>query len=141
MRLDDFNVSSIKTANVCTLLWDRLQVNISRLFQIYHIPLLKLFFFHVKTMRNNSETERNTVLHHICKDKSRHYKWLLLMTKNLFKKNPTNFSSTQVRICGKGRYAPDFYLKSCSSSNQLSFFVRTDNLGACVNQPKGSISP
>ena len=46
------------------VLWDRLKANISRLFQIYHIPLLKLFFFHVKTMRNNSETDRNTVLHY-----------------------------------------------------------------------------
>ena len=49
-------------------------------------------------MLNNRETDRKKSAQY--KVKSQHYKWLLLITENLFK-NLTSFSSTQVRICVK----------------------------------------
>ena len=42
-----------------TVLWDRLKANVSRVFRIYHILLPKLLFLHVKTIRNNSKTDKN----------------------------------------------------------------------------------
>ena len=33
---------------ICNVLWDHLKANISRIFRIYHIPLLKLFVFYVR---------------------------------------------------------------------------------------------
>ena len=91
----------LRFSSIRNVLWDRRKANISRLFQIYHIPLLKLFFYSCK---NDAEKQRDRQEHcsALKKDESRHYKWLLLITKNLLK-SPTNFSMTHVRICGKGR--------------------------------------
>ena len=52
----------------------------------------------VKTMLNSRETDRKKSAQ--CKVKSRHYKWLVLITENLLK-NLTNFSTTHMRICVK----------------------------------------
>ena len=122
----------LRFSSIRNVLWDRRKANISFI----------TFHYSNCSCQNDAERQRDRQEHcsALYKDKPRHYKWLVLITKNILE-NPTNFSSTHVRICGKGRYAPDFYLQSCSSSNQLSFFVRTDNLGACVNQTKGLISP
>ena len=52
----------------------------------------------VKAMLNSRETDRKKSAQ--CKVKSRHYKWLVLITENLLK-NLTNFSTTHMRICVK----------------------------------------
>ena len=66
------------------VLWDRL----------IHYP--NCCILRVKTMRNNSKTDKNKSGQY--KVKSRHYKWILLITENLFLKNPANFSSTLVKL-------------------------------------------
>ena len=86
---------------------------ISRMFRIYHIPPLKLL------MRYNSETDRNKSAQY--KVRSRHNKWLLLITENL-QKNPTNFSSTCAReYLPKVRYAPAPCIEP--SANRVVVFV------------------
>ena len=54
--------------------------------------------------------------------------------KKPFKK-PYQFLKDARAYLRKRTYATPLNLQSCSSSNQLSFFVRTDNLGARVNRP------
>ena len=76
------------------VLWDRLKANISWIFHHSNCCL-----FGVKIMRNNSEIDRNKSAQY--KVMSRHYKWLLLITENLSKKTPNDFSSTHVHICVK----------------------------------------
>ena len=79
----------------------------------YHIPPLKLL------MRYNSETDRNKSAQY--KVRSRHNKWLLLITENL-QKNPTNFSSTCAReYLPKVRYAPAPCIEP--SANRVVVFV------------------
>ena len=57
----------------------------------------------VKTMLNDSDTDtKKSAQYNV---KSRHYKRLLLIKENL-KKNPTNFSSTHVRICVRDALRP-----------------------------------
>ena len=63
---------------------------ISRMFRIYHIPLLKLL------MRYNSETDRNKSAQY--KVRSRYNKWLLLITENLQKILPISQVRARVRF-------------------------------------------
>ena len=74
------------------LSWDHLKANTTRMFRIYHVPLLKVLFVFVKTMRSNSETDRNN---------STQYKVNGFYFTENFLKSPTNFSNTHVRICVK----------------------------------------
>ena len=61
------------------------------------------YILRVKTMLNDSDTDTKKSAQY--RVKSRHYKWLLLITENL-KENSTNFSSTHVRICVKDAIRP-----------------------------------
>ena len=85
-------------SRICNVLWDHLRQTFQECFEFVTFHYSNCCIFRVKTVRNNSERDRNKSAQH--KVKSRYYKWLLLITKNL-KKNPTNFLSTHVRICVK----------------------------------------
>ena len=64
------------------LLWDHQKADISRKFQIQHIPLLKLLHCsmrHVKNTWYNRETDGNTMKSGKYKAKSQHQKCLLQM--------------------------------------------------------------
>ena len=79
---------------------------------------LNCCILHDKSMRNNSETDKNKSAQY--KVKSRHYKWLLLITENILK-HPTNFSTTHVRLCVKGRYAPALKFEKLNDVRSLKF--------------------
>ena len=85
---------------------------ISGMFRIYHIPLLKLL------MRYNSETDRNKSAQY--KMKSSHYKWLLLITENLFKKSYQFLKCTCVYL-SKVRSAPAPCIGICNVANRNGF--------------------
>ena len=86
---------------ICNVLWDRLKANISRMFRIYHIPLLKLLYF---TWENDAEKQRDRQ-EQICSIQSQVTTLQIIngvyLKQKIFKKNATNFSSTHVRICIK----------------------------------------
>ena len=64
---------------ICNVLWDRLMANISRMFRFITFPYSNCCILRVRTMRNNSEPNRNKSAQY--KVKSRHYKkWLLVRT-------------------------------------------------------------
>ena len=83
MCLHVFPKSSFLFSSNCNVLWDRL---IKQIFQecfkfiSYHFSDCCIFL--VKTMRKNSEIDRNKSTQY--KVKLWHYKWLLLITENLF---------------------------------------------------------
>ena len=141
MCLHDFPPGPLRFSWKCSVLWDRLKANISRMFQIYHSPLLKLlvfFFFSVKMMRNNGETstERNKSAQY--KVKSRHYKWLFLITENLFKKS-FQFPKHSRAYLRKGRYAPAESKKLNLSLNNewlSSPLIKYNSIYVCKSQKK-----
>ena len=66
-------------------------------FITFHYSNCETCFFHsVKTMRNNSETSTDRNKSAQYKIKSRHYKWLLLIAENVFKKS---YQFHKVRTC------------------------------------------
>ena len=79
---------------ICNVLWDHLRETFQECFEFITFHYSNCCIFRVKTVRNNSEIDRNKSAQH--KVKSWYYKWLLLITRN-----PTNFSSTHGRICVK----------------------------------------
>ena len=80
------------------VLWDRLKEKIQERFENITFHYSNCCILGVKTMLNSRETDRKKSAQ--CKVKSRHYKWLVLITENLLK-NLTNFSTTHMRICVK----------------------------------------
>ena len=84
---------------ICNVLWDRLKANISRMFRIYRIPLLKLLYF---TWENDAaKTARQTGTNLLNTKSSHDTTNGVYLKQKIFKKNATNFSSTHVRICIK----------------------------------------
>ena len=84
---------------ICNVLWDHLKANISRMFRIYHIPLLKLFVFYVR--KRCGITARQTGTNLLNTNSSHDTTNSVYLRQEIFKKNATNFSSTHVRICVK----------------------------------------
>ena len=61
------------------------KANISGIFQIYLIPLLKLLYFSCKNYAEK-QRDRQEQMHTIQGQVTTLYKWLLLMTENLLRK-------------------------------------------------------
>ena len=78
----------------CGIAWGQV---FQECFKYFTFHYSNCFILRVKTMLNNSETDRNKSAQH--QVKSGHYKWLLLMPENLWKKSYQ--VRTRVRICLK----------------------------------------
>ena len=82
-------------------------------------------------MLNNRETDsKKSAQYNV---KSRHYKWLVLITENLLK-NLTNFSSTHVRICVKDATTwSATVLESTACLKYAHFICKHLNLPLCLH--------